>query len=151
LEKILMSVEKREKFDKMLCQALKRHSEPVPADFTDRVLKQIDSAENRRILARVVIEERLTLAGCIILGIMTIVTVVVFPSIAVSFKELVWTSIDKVAQTAEAALRSPMDSLRRTPNGGYEWQLALPQVYMVFAGVFGFAVCSFVDLLVSDS
>jgi len=141
-----MSAGKEEKFDKMLFQALQKHSGPVPADFTDRMLRQIREAENRRILARVVMEERLALAGCVVLGVTAIVVVAVFPSIAVSFKELVVASIDKVAQTIEAVLRSPMDSLRRTPDSGYEWQL-----YMVFAGVFGFAVCSLVDLLVSDS
>jgi hypothetical protein len=73
-----MSAEKREKFDKILYQALKRHSEPVPADFAGRMLRQIREAENRRILARVVMEERLALAGCIVLGIMAIVAVVVF-------------------------------------------------------------------------
>jgi hypothetical protein len=127
-----MSAEKREKFDKILYQALKRHSEPVPADFAGRMLRQIREAENRRILARVVMEERLALAGCIVLGIMAIVAVVVFPSIAVSFKELAGTSVDKITQ-AIRAIR-------------YEWQL-----YTVLAGVFGFVICSLVDLLVSDS
>ena len=127
-----------EAFDKRLSQALQGHSEPVPADFTDRMLRQIDSAENRRILARVVMEERLTLAGCIVLGIMAIVAVVVFPGIAVSLKELVGTSLNQITQAIGAVLHG-------TPDGGYEWQL-----YMVFAGVFGFAVCSLVDLLVSE-
>jgi hypothetical protein len=127
-----MSADKEEKFDKILYQALKRHSEPVPADFAGRMLRQIREAENRRILARVVMEERLALAGCIVLGIMAIVAVVVFPSIAVSFKELAGTSVDKITQ-AIRAIR-------------YEWQL-----YTVLAGVFGFVICSLVDLLVSDS
>ena len=130
-----------EAFDKMLSQALQRHSEPVPADFTDRMLRQIDSAENRRILARVVMEERLTLAGCIVLGIMAIVAVVVFPGIAVSLKELVGTSLNQITQ----AIGGHSAELGRSPVR-YEWQL-----YTVFAGVFGFAVCSLVDLLVSDS
>ncbi len=127
-----MPVDKEGKFDKMLCRALQGHSEVVPADFTDRMLRQIEEAENRRILARLVMEERLTLAGCIVLGIMAIVMVSVFPGVAVSFKELAATSIYKITRTIEAVR--------------YDWQ-----VYMVFAGVFGFAVCSLVDLLVSDS
>lgn len=128
------------KFDEILERALKSYSEPVPplgdtlrwADFTDRMLMRIREAENRRILARLVMEERLTLAGCIVLGIMTIVVVSVFPGVAVSFKELAATSIYKITRTIEAVR--------------YDWRS-----YMVFAGVFGFAVCSLVDLLVSDS
>ena len=146
------------KFDEILERALKSYSESVPADFTDRMLRRIRKAEEQRILARVIMEERLTLAGCIVLGIMAIVAVVVFPGIAVSFKELlvtaeravagVGTSIDKVTQIIGAVLH-------RTPDGGYEWGSRFAgaqwQLYMVFAGVFGFAVCSLVDLLVSDS
>jgi hypothetical protein len=127
-----MPVDKEEKFDKMLSTGLKRHLEAVPADFTDRMLRQIEEAEEQKILARVVMEERLALAGCIVLGIMAIVMVSVFPGVAVSFKELAATSIYKITRTIEAVR--------------YDWQ-----VYMVFAGVVGFAVCSFVDLLVSDS
>jgi hypothetical protein len=127
-----MPVDKEEKFDKMLCRALQGHSEVVPADFAGRMLRQIREAENSRILARLVMEERLTLAGCIVLGIMAIVMVSVFPGVAVSFKELAATSIYKITRTIEAVR--------------YDWRS-----YMVFAGVFGFAVCSLVDLLVSDS
>lgn len=129
------------KFDEILERALKSYSEPVPADFTDRMLRRIREAEEQRILARVIMEEKLTLAGCIILGIMVIVAVVVFPGIAVSFKELVGTSIDKVTQII-GAVRYEWGSR----FAGSQWQL-----YMVFAGVFGFAVCSLVDLVVSDS
>ncbi|MGA1980397.1 MAG: hypothetical protein ABSG99_07560 [Sedimentisphaerales bacterium] len=139
-----MSADKEEKFDKMLYRALKRHSEPVPADFTDRLLRQIREAEEQEILARVVMEERLTLAGCIALGITAIVAAAIFPNIAVSCKELVGTSIDKVAQIVRMAYATT-EGLSRSPVR-YDWQ-----VYMVFAGVFGFVVCSLVDLLVSDS
>jgi hypothetical protein len=104
----------------------------VPADFTGRMLRQIKEAENRRILARVIMEERLALAGCIVLGIMAIVVVVVFPGVAVSFKELAAASIYKITQTIEAVC--------------YDWQL-----YTVLAGVFGFAVYSLAGLLVGDN
>ncbi len=134
-----MSVDKEEKFDRMLCRALQGHSEAVPADFTDRMLRQIKEAADRRILERVVLEERLALAGCIVLGIMAIVAAVVFPSVAVSFKGLAETFVDKITQTIGAVLRG-------TPDGGYKWQL-----YTVFAGVVGFAVYSLADLFVGDN
>jgi hypothetical protein len=127
-----MLADKENKFDKTLSQALKKHCEPVPANFTDRLLRQIEEAEEQKILARVVMEERLVLVGCIVLGIMAIVAAAVFPSVAVSLRELTETSIDKITRLVEAVR--------------YDWQL-----YVVFAGVFAFAVCSFADLLISDS
>jgi hypothetical protein len=127
-----MSTEKREKFDKMLSQVLKRHSETVPANFADRILRQIREAEERKILAGVVMEERLVLAGCIVLGIMAVVAVVAFPGVAASLKDLAGTSVDKISRTIGVVR--------------YNWQL-----YMVFAGVFGFVIYSLVDLLAGDS
>jgi len=133
-----MSVDKEEKFDKMLCKALQGHCEPVPADFAERMLRQIRETENRRILARVVLQGRLALAGCIALGIMAIVAVAVFPSFlplrdtGASFTEQMVAFIDKISQTIK--------------GHSYDWQF-----YIVFAGVFGFAACSLVDLLVNDS
>jgi len=127
-----MLVIKKDKFDVMLSGALQEHSEPVPTDFTDRISRQIREAEERKILARIVMEERLALTGCIAVGIMAIITVVVFPGIAVGFRELVETSVYKATQAIETVR--------------YGWHL-----YVVFAGVFGFAVYSLMDLLVGDS
>ena len=81
-----MPVDKEDKFDEILGRALRRSSEPVPADFTDRMLRQIEEAEQQKILAQVVLQERLALAGCIVLGITTIVVAAVFPGIATSSK-----------------------------------------------------------------
>jgi len=127
-----MSVIKKDKFDIMLSGVLQEHSEPVPADFTDRISRQIRETEEQKILARVVMEERLALTGCIALGIMAIFAVLVFPGIAVNFKELVETSVHRATQAIETVR--------------YGWYL-----YAVFAGIFGFAVYSLMDLLVSDS
>ena len=128
-----MSVDKEDKFDEMLGRALRRSSEPVPADFTDRILRQIEEAEQRKILGRVVLQERLALAGCIVLGIIAIVVAVVFPGIATSFTKQMGGFIDKIPQAIEAVSN--------------EWQLYMT----VFVGVFGFAVYSLLDLLVGDS
>jgi hypothetical protein len=127
-----MSAHKEEKFDSMLYQALRKHSEPIPAGFTDRMLRQIREAEEQKILACVIMEERLALAGCIVLGIMAIVVMAVFPGVAVGFKELVAASIYKITRT--------METVR------YDWQS-----YAVLAGVLGFAVYSLADLFVGDN
>ncbi len=129
-----MSADKEKQFDEMLGRALRGRSEPVPVDFTERMLRQIRQAEEQRILARVVLQERLSLAGCIVLGIAAVVVVMFFPGIAVSLTEQVSGLIGKVTQSIEVVLR-------RTPDGGYDWQF-----YMVIVGVCGFAVYNLVDL-----
>jgi len=128
-----MAVDKEDKFDEMLGRALRRSPEPVPADFTNRILRQIEKAEQQRILAQVVLQERLALAGCIALGIIAIVVAAVFPGIATSFTKQMGSLSDKIPQAIEAVSN--------------EWQL----YYMVFAGVFGFAVYTLLDSLVGDS
>ncbi len=128
-----------DKFDQMLGRALQRHSEPVPADFTERMLRRIEEAEKRQVLARVVLQERLALAGSIILGVAAIVVVVFFPdritgifgSIAESFTQQGSALISRIPQTIEAV------------RG--EWQF-----YTVMGAVFGFAVYSLMDLLLGD-
>ncbi|MBA7626685.1 hypothetical protein ES703_34140 [subsurface metagenome] len=128
-----------DKFDQMLGRALQRHSEPVPADFTERMLRRIEEAEERQVLARVVLQERLALAGSIILGIAAIVVVVFFPgrvtgifgNIAESFTQQGSALIGGIPQAIEAVCG--------------EWQF-----YTVVGAVFGFAVYSLVDLLLGD-
>lgn len=128
-----------DKFDEMLSRALQRHTEPVPADFTGRMLRRIEEAEERQVLARVVLQERLSLAGSIIMGAAALAAVVFFPgritavfgSIAGSFAQKGDTLIGRIPQAVEAV------------RG--EWQL-----YTVVAVVFVFAVYSLMDLLLGD-
>ena len=129
-----MSADKlnEKKFDEMLRGALRWYSAPVPADFAERMLKQIREAEEQRILARVILQERFALAGCIVLGIITVVMATVFPSIAGSLAEQVEVFAAKISQAIESF--------------SYQWQF-----YTVIAGMFGFAVYSLVDLLIGDS
>ena len=132
-----------DKFDQMLGRALQRHSEPVPADFTERMLRRIEEAEERQVLARVVLQERLTLAGSIILGAAAIVVVVFFPgritgifgsiagSFTGSFTQQTGALIGRIPQAIEAV------------RG--QWQF-----YTVAGAVFWFAVYSLADLLLGD-
>ena len=126
-------------FDRILGRAMRSSSEPVPADFTGRMLKRIREADERRILARVVLQERLALAGCIVLAAAAVAAVVVFPdaiaevfrSAAGGFTEQGRALIDRIPQAIEAV------------QG--QWQF-----YTVLTAVFGFAVYSLVGLLVGD-
>ena len=130
-----------DKFDEMLGQALRRHSEPVPADFTERMLRRIKEVEEQEILARVVLQERLALAGCLVFGALATIGVTVFPgrvagvlqSIAANFTERGGALVDRIGQTIS------IETVRS------EWQL-----YTILALVFGFAVYSLVDMLVGD-
>jgi hypothetical protein len=128
-----------DKFDRMLSQALQRHSEPMPAGFTAMVLRQVTEAQEQRILARVVLQERLALAACITLAGLTIVVAAVFPEIAAAAFRGITTSltgqgenlIDKIPQAVKAL------------SG--QWRL-----YSVLGAALGFAVYSLVELLVGD-
>jgi hypothetical protein len=122
-----------EKFDEMLRQGLRKHKEAVPSDFNKRILRQIRERQEQKILARVILQERLALAGCIALAVITIVLAAAFPNISIIFTKQIGEVIDKIGPAIIAISN--------------RWQLYM----MVFAGVFGFAVYSFMDLLVSDN
>jgi len=126
-------------FDKMLGRTLRSSSESVPTDFTEKMLGRIRQAEEQKILAHVVLQERLALAGCIVFGAAAIVAVVAFPgaiaavfqSAAGSFTARGGALVDRIPQTIET-VRS-------------QWQL-----YTILAAMAGFAVYSLVDLLAGD-
>lgn len=130
-----------DKFDEILGQSLRRHSESVPAGFTERMLSQIEEAVQKEILARVIWQERLALAGCIVFGALAAIGVTIFPGriagvlrdIATGFTERSGALVDGIGQTIS------IETVRS------EWQL-----YAVLALVLGFAVYSFVDMLVGD-
>jgi hypothetical protein len=86
-------------FDKALGKALKSHSGPVPYNFTERVLGQIRREHERKVLARVVLQERLALAGCIVLGGIMLIVWVTSANAAADFTELMRTSINKANDT----------------------------------------------------
>ena len=126
-------------FDRILGRALRSSSQPVPGDFTERMLERIRRAQEQRILARVVLQERLALTGCIVLVVAALAAVAVFPdaiaelfqSAAGDFSEQGRTFIYKIPHAIEAV------------RG--QWQS-----YAVVAGVLGFAAYGFVGLLLGD-
>ena len=123
----------------MLGRALRRHSEPIPADFTERVLRQTRELDEKRIISRVIWQGRLALAGTILLGVAAIVGVVALPgrigavlrSVGVGFTDRGGALLDRFPQAA-GAVRN-------------EWQL-----YAVLAVLLAFAVFCLLDLLVGD-
>lgn len=130
---------KDDKFDEMLGRTLRRSSQAVPADFTRRMLSQIRHAEEQKILARVVLQERLALAGCFALGAAAIIAMAVFPdTITAVFNSIVGSY---TAQSTTLVNRIPQ-SINTVRD---QWQL-----YTFIAAMTGFAVYSLIDLLVGD-
>jgi anti-sigma factor RsiW len=129
-----MSADKlnEDKFDESLRRALRSSCKAVvPADFTNKMLRQIREAEKQKALTRVVLQERLALAGCIVFGFAAVVAAVFLPSIVDSLAEQADSLVNKIRQTTETI--------------SVDWQ-----VYAAYIGVSGFAVYGFVDLLVDE-
>jgi len=130
---------KDDKFDEMLGRTLRSSSQAVPADFTQRMLSQIRQAEEQKILARVVLQERLALAGCFALGAAAIIAMAVFPdTITAVFNSIVRSF---TAQSSALVNRIP----RSINTVRDQWQL-----FTVLAALAGFAVYSLLDLLAGD-
>ena len=118
-----------------LTRALQRHREPVPTDFTDKVLRKLRQAQEQKILARIVLRERLALAGCIIFSCIAFVAVRVFPEIA----EVILQSIAKVVTYKGEALadRIPQTIIAFSTD----WQ-----TYTILAVALGFAAYNIFEL-----
>ena len=72
------------RFDKMLKGALRAHVEPVRNDFADKVLRQVQALDEQKILAKVILQERLALAACIIVPAAAAVVIFAFPQVPVA-------------------------------------------------------------------
>ena len=126
-------------FDEMLGRALRRRSEPVPVDFTERMLRQARELDEQRTISRVIWQGRLALAGTILLGVAAIVGIVALPgrigailrSVGVDFTDRGGALLDRFPQ-AVGVVR-------------HEWQF-----YTVLAVLLAFAVFCLLDLLVGD-
>jgi len=128
-----MPIDKSEiRLDKMLSRALQSSCVPVPPDFTDKMLTRVREAEEQRLLTRVVMQEKLALAGCIALGISIIAAAAVVPEFAKNLTGQAQTFLAKISQTAE--------SVR------CQWQF-----YTILAGALLLAVYNFMELLSGDS
>jgi len=128
-----------DKFDRMLLQALQRHSEPVPAGFTTMVLRQVRETQEQRILARVVLQERLALAACITLAAFAVLVAAVFPEIVAAAFRGITTSLTGQGEGL-------VDRIPQAAKGlSGQWQL-----YCVLGAALGFAIYSLAELLVGD-
>ena len=127
----------QDKFDRFLGRALRRHSEPVEPDFTGMTLRRIKQAEEQRILARIVLQQRLALAGCIALGGIAIVVAVAFGDIAAA----AFRSIAASLSGQRGAFADGVPQVIKAFRG--DWPF-----YTILGAVSVFAAYSLVELLV---
>ncbi len=130
----------QDKLDEILGQVLRTHSEPVPTDFTALVIKEIEQARQQEILEQVVLQERLTLAGCITFGLAVIVAALVFPARIVA-----------VFQSYTESLTEQFSSLLGEIPQAVETVSTDWQFYTILALVLLFTIGSLVELFVDDS
>ena len=126
-------------FDKMLGRALCSISQPVPGNFTEKTLKRLRESEQRRLLARVVLQERLALAGCLALAAALCMVVVLYPDVILE-AFVVFTG--RVTMRGRLFVETVPQTIETVCG---QWRL-----YAVLTGVFGFAMYSLGGLLLGD-
>ena len=121
------------RFDKMLKTALRARSQHVPGDFADNVLKQIQTLDEQKILAKVVLQERLALAACITIPLAATAAIFTWPQILTT----AWTGLQSLFYgiAKQFALMT-----------NHDWQFCV-----VLVAVAGFAAYSVFDLLFADT
>jgi hypothetical protein len=126
----------QDKLDRVLAQALRRHSELVSAHFTDMTLTRIRRAEEQRILARIVLQQKLALAGCIALIGIAILVPLTFGQFAIA-------AVRSIAARVAEQGGALADGIPQAINAfGGDWQF-----YTILAAVSVFAFYSLVQLL----
>ena len=95
-----------QKLDSLLKDTLSKQTTSTPHDFTDRMMTQIRLEDQRKIIAQIVLKERLALAACIVFAIGTILAMIAFtqvPQRAIESLKIISGEIPAVLQAATAA------------------------------------------------
>jgi len=122
----------KDDFGKILATALAKQTTPVPDDFADNVLKKIQAAEQQNILSKIILQERLALAACIVLPLSVLVFILTFPEFVIKFSQ-------QMVQICSTAVDTAM-------NTQFQWQSLIALAVAV-----AFAIYTFFDLLFADS
>ena len=120
-----------DQLDRTLTTALRGHKLPRRNDFADKMLVRLKEQQQQEILARVILQERLALAGIISLPIVAVVVILFFPETVIGFSA--WLS-DKCNIIAQSVLTLTD-----------QWQL-----WMVALLAVGVAIYSVVDLILTE-
>ena len=71
----------------MLTDGLRRCEKTVSADFADKVLSSVQLRAQQKLLAKVILQGRLVLAGCIMASIGAIAVILIFPQVIETLSE----------------------------------------------------------------
>ena len=137
-------------FDKMLKGALRAYTEPVPSDFADKVLKQARALDEQKILAKVVLQERLALAVCILIPGAAAAAVFAYPQIlttAWAGLKSMFSGIPQIPAATWAGLKSIFYGIAKQValRPHYGWQFGA-----ILVAAIGFAGYRVFDLLFAD-
>lgn len=121
-----------EKFDNKLRNELSKHTEVIPDDFKHQMLDRIEQAENKRVLNRIIWQERLPLIGYMLIGVIAITVTLIFPD-----------GIDFLMETFGGCIVGISKIVKADYQQWYPWG--------IYSAALGFVVYCFVDLFVSDS
>jgi hypothetical protein len=119
-------------FDRMLTDGLRRCEKTVSADFADRVLSSVQLRAQQKLLAKVILQERLALAGCIVASIGTIAVIVFLQQITETLSGLTARLSSSIGQAII--------------SGQFEWQ---PTMILTIAAVV--AACGIFELFSAEN
>lgn len=69
------------RFDAMLKKALKEYHEPARQEFVQRLMDKVQIIEQQKVLKKVIWQERILLAACILLPVAAVILGLVFPNL----------------------------------------------------------------------
>ena len=120
------------RIDRILADGLRRCGETVRGDFTDRVLSSAQLRAQQRLLAKVILQERLALAGCIVASIGAIAVIVFLQQITEALSGLTARLSGSIGQAII--------------SGQLEWQ---PMMILTFAAIA--AACGIFELFSAEN
>ena len=105
--------------DQILRSNLRKYTEPIRPDFTDNILKQVEFLAKRKILAKIVMQERLALISCTSLFVLIVTVIMYFGKDILKALNLLGHDLKEATTTIGTAI-------------SFDWQLIL--VMAVTAG-----------------
>ena len=118
-----------DKFDGLLSKRLKQKKIYVRPDFSGDVMRKLQILEERRLLAKVVLQERLALAGCIVLAAAVLFLVIVFSSDLVGGMSTAFSSAREFSGYAGTGL---VESIKT------QWELWVTSIAAIMLAGYGF-------------
>jgi hypothetical protein len=88
----------KEQFDKMLTDGLRRYEKTLSPDFADKIVSRARLQTQQKLLAKVIWQERLALAGCIMIPVAVLAVILIFPQIIDKLSERITQLCSNISQ-----------------------------------------------------